>query len=310
MQVDWLHALVRLALYLDLMLLFGLPLFHLLFNQSSRQAPQRAATMTGYATWMVAAAVAGIVLSCLGMAIMTKAMTGAPDYASVSTEHMAIMVTGTGFGHAWTARLMALLASIACALLLRRWPGLQSVALTLAGAVALATVAWAGHGAMDEDTRGLIHLFIDISHLLAAGAWVGSLVAFVLLGRAARADAASAALLSRSALAFAHLGTLIVATLVITGAGNYWLIAGMPSIAAALTPYGMVLAAKLLMFAAMLGMAARNRYRLAPALATALGTGDQPAALHALRRSLRSELFVAIIVLLAVAVLGMMSPES
>jgi putative copper resistance protein D len=64
-----------------------------------------------------------------------------------------------------------------------------------------------------------------------------------------------------------------------------------------------VLAAKLLLFAAMLGLAALNRWRLTPALAAnAAGSGKQ------LRRSLCAETGLALGVLALVAVLGLLDP--
>jgi putative copper export protein len=52
-----------------------------------------------------------------------------------------------------------------------------SSASVIASAVALATLAWTGHGAMDEGAKGWAHLLADILHLLAAGAWSGRCLA-------------------------------------------------------------------------------------------------------------------------------------
>ncbi len=120
--------------------------------------------------------------------------------------------------------------------------------------------------------------------------WVGALAAFVLLSLARPAsDQAAVALLSRTSNGFARVGTIIVATLLLTGVLNYWFIVGpaLPDLAP--MSYGGLLAAKLALFAAMLGLAAVNRFRLSPRLALAVQAGEHRVATLALRRSLLLE---------------------
>nr|WP_315591531.1 copper homeostasis membrane protein CopD [uncultured Cupriavidus sp.] len=309
MQVEWLNVLVRFLLYLDLMLVFGLPLFA---GLSLRRGELRSPVARRLIGWTASAGIAGMVLSAIGMAVMAKAMTGAASYSELTAHVFEMMITGTAFGLAWAGRLIALTLGITAVIALRKWPHIRLPVLGITGAVALSTLAWAGHGAMDDSagsTIHLFHLFVDIAHLLAAGAWIGALVAFVLLGRAVRAGSASSMLLARTAHDFARLGSIIVATLVATGTANYWLIAGLPSIAAARSPYGMLLLAKLGIFTTMLGMAALNRYRLVPRLAAEIHAATTYGAVRALRKSLLVELAIGLCVLLAVALLGVLSPE-
>ncbi len=309
MQVEWLNVLVRFLLYLDLMLVFGLPLF---VGYSLRGSELRSPVASRLIGWTAAAGIAGMVLSAIGMAVMAKAMTGAASYSELTAHVFEMMITGTAFGVAWAGRLIALTLDITAVIALRKWPRVRLPVLGITGAVALSTLAWAGHGAMDDSAGAAIHLFhlsVDIVHLLAAGAWIGALVAFVLLGRAVQDGIASLALLARTALDFARLGSIIVVTLIATGVANYWLIAGLPSIAAARAPYGALLLAKLALFSTMLGMAALNRYRLVPRLASEIHSTTTYGAVRALRRSLLAELAIGVVVLMAVALLGVLSPE-
>ena len=309
MQVEWLNVLVRFLLYLDLMLVFGLPLFA---GYSLRGGELRSPVASRLIDWTAAAGVAGMVLSAIGMAVMAKAMTGAASYSELTAHVFEMMITGTAFGLAWAGRLIALTLGITAVIALRNWPHIRLPVLGITGAVALSTLAWAGHGAMDDSAGSaihLFHLFVDIAHLLAAGVWIGALVAFVLLGRAVRTGSAPLSLLARSAHDFARLGSIIVVALVATGVANYWLIAGLPSISAARSPYGMLLLAKLALFATMLGMAALNRYRLVPRLAAEVDSATVSGATRALRRSLLVELAIGVVVLMAVALLGVLSPE-
>lgn len=309
MQVEWLNVLVRFLLYLDLMLVFGLPLFA---GYSLRGGELRSPVASRLIGSTAAAGIAGMALSAIGMAVMAKAMTGAASYSELTAHVFEMMITGTAFGVAWAGRLIALTLNITAVVALRKWPHVRLPVLGITGAVALSTLAWAGHGAMDDSAGSAIHLFhlsVDIVHLLAAGAWIGALVAFVLLGRAVRAGSAQLSLLARSAHDFARLGSIIVVALVATGVANYWLIAGLPSMAAARSPYGMLLLGKLGLFTTMLGMAALNRYRLVPRLAAEVDSATTCGATRALRRSLLAELAIGVVVLMAVALLGVLSPE-
>lgn len=302
--MDWTTAAVRFALYLDLTLLFGIPLFCLYaLNRAERSSGvgKQLVTASG-----VAAAL-GIVLSLANMVVMARAMTGAESFAALQSHMFEMVVTGTDFGAAWVVRMAALLLCTIIAAITPASARLRIPLLMLAGAVALSTLAWGGHGAMHDGTLRYIHLASDIAHLLAAGAWVGALSAFVVLSRAATTQA-DVEQLSRTANGFARVGTIIVATLAVTGAVNYWMIAGpvLPELSAG--SYGAWLLLKLALFAGMLLLAAANRFRLSPRIALAVRNGDHAVAVGALRRSLLTETLAATLILALVAWLGMLSP--
>ncbi|WP_454742557.1 copper homeostasis membrane protein CopD [Cupriavidus necator] len=304
--MDWVAVGVRFALYVDLALLFGLPLFCLYALHGHERASWLAARCRVMA---LAGAIAGIVLSLGSIAVMAKAMTGAAGYSALQSHAFGMIVTGTDFGVAWSVRMVALLLCLPAALSGRAQPGTRFAALAACAGIALATLAWGGHGAMHDGAGRYLHLGADVAHLLAAGAWAGALEAFVLLSLAKPASGAQAmALLSRTSNGFARIGTAIVATLVLTGAVNYWYIVGPALPALAPLSYGGLLAAKLALFVAMLGLAAANRYRLSPRLEQALQAGNHGVAIRALRRSLMLESGAATLVLALVAALGMLSP--
>lgn len=179
--------------------------------------------------------------------------------------------------------------------------------ITLCSAIALGTLAWTGHGAMDDAAIGWIHLFADILHLLASGAWVGALLGLVLLvsRRAARVDAAHLALTHRALHGFGAIGTAIVGTIVATGLVNGWMLVGIGNVTTlAATLYGRLLLAKLAIFLCMLGLAFLNRFRFTPAFERSIAANDHGHALAALRASLALETFCVIAVLGLVAWLG------
>ncbi|SCK20457.1 putative copper resistance protein D [Variovorax sp. HW608] len=304
---DWQAIAVRFGLYLDLMLLFGVPLFGLYAFRRHERALFARRPLGGL---LAATGIFGVALSVLGMAVMAKSMSGAEDYASVERHVYEMVVMQTDVGISWLVRMGALALAICAAVFLGRWPTFRLSAIAVPGAVALASLAWTGHGAMDDGAKGLLHLSADILHLLAGAAWVGALVMFVLLSvRASFAAADRAELLSRMLGAFANIGTVIVVTLVITGASNYWLISEGALRALVSTDYGVLMLVKLSLFVLMLGLAAAHRYLLSPRLVGALRHGSASEALAALRRSLAVEFTAATGILMLVAWLGTLSPS-
>ncbi|KAA0178781.1 copper homeostasis membrane protein CopD [Cupriavidus gilardii] len=295
---------VRFALYVDLATLFGLPLFGL---YALRRDEVSSRIATSFVAICAALGAIGVLISLANIAVMAKAMTGASAYTELQSHVFEMIVTGTDFGAAWAVRLVALFLCVAIALFGRRWPKLQFAILSAAGGVALSTLAWGGHGAMDDGVRRYVHLASDIAHLIAAGAWVGALIAFVLLSRMWGAPG-NVAVLSRTSNGFAQIGTLVVVTLTITGAVNYGLIVGPEWPVLSLASYGGLLAIKLALFGAMLVLAAANRFHLSPRLERAMRSGDHAGAVRSLRRSLMMETSAAALILALVASLGILSP--
>lgn len=303
MPEDWLVVALRFGLYVALMVLFGVAFFGVHAMQPddrSTTVARRYVCVVGVVTGL------GVVLSLASMVVMAKEMAGVDTYAELTAHVFDMILTATPVGLSWTVRMVALLAAIA---LLRKRSVQRFEALSILSAVALATLAWTGHGAMSEGALGVVHLASDIAHLLAAGAWVGALFAFVILSKQARRPSPEAAqLLGRAADGFARIGTVIVVTLTLTGLLNYGLIVG-PTVDGLLTTaYGRLLVAKLALFAGMLALAAANRYRLSPRLALALQNGDHAAAVTTLLRSLTTETSLALAVLALVSWLGVLSP--
>ncbi|OXS88465.1 MULTISPECIES: copper homeostasis membrane protein CopD [Pandoraea] len=305
---SWVNIVIRFALYLDLMLLFGLPLFGLYAlkhdeRRSSRITKQFAVILGGAAT-------AGIALSVLSMIVLAKMMTGEEDYSSVSQHALGMIISGTTLGTAWVLRLVALVVVLTVTPALLRRPTVGLAAAAIGGAVALASLAWGGHGAMDSGDKGVIHLSADILHLAAAGGWIGALTAFVLL---LRVDDASPSqrleTLQRTLAGFAVVGTAIVLTLVATGLINYGMISGPTLSGLTTTLYGQLLLTKLGFFALMLALAAANRYHLTPRLEAKIRNGDYAGAVGALRKSLLIESSAATAIIVLVSVLGIQSPQ-
>jgi len=178
-----------------------------------------------------------------------------------------------------------------------------------AGAVVLSSLAWSGHGAMDEGSLRVWHFLSDILHLLAAGAWLGGMLALVLLARG-RVDEARIRLLADAVKRFEWVGATIVLTLSVSGVVNYLFIVGPRLDDMLLGTYGVLLAIKVALFAGMLVLAALNRFHLGPALERSLRDGQHVIAANALRRSVLLELGLALLIVALVAWLGTLSPDA
>ena len=261
--------------------------------------------------WLVAGSVLGLLLSAVALALLAASMAGTPPWP-IDRDAIGALLSGSAMGTAWKVRMAALVvAGCAGAMAAGRGIGLGMVAL--ASGVALATLAWAGHGAMDEGAIGWAHLVADILHLLSAGAWVGALLGLVLLVTrpAAQVDAAHLTLTHRALHGFGTVGTVVVGTIVVTGLVNGWLLVGPGNVLAlGATLYGRLLLAKLAMFVAMLGLAALNRFRLTPSFEGSIAAADHRGALRALRASLAVETACVVVILALVAWLGTLEPPA
>jgi putative copper export protein len=134
-------------------------------------------------------------------------------------------------------------------------------------------------------------------HLLAVSFWLGALLPLRQLARTTAPEALAAVLRRFSAVA-----VWLVPLLGVAGLAMAVLL--LPGVAALGSPYGLLLGAKALLFATLLGLAALNRQRLTPALAR-----GGHAALPVLRRSLAAEYaLIAITLGVTAALTGLYSP--
>nr|WP_281494012.1 CopD family protein [Jannaschia sp. S6380] len=165
--------------------------------------------------------------------------------------------------------------------------GTIGMTASLLGALLIAmSYAFVGHSL--GDPRWILAGLL-VTHLLAAAFWVGSLAP---LHRAA-AKGENAALLHR----FGTIASGTVAILVIVGVSFAWLMIGSPTGLFG-TAYGWTLIIKIAVVTGLLGLAARNKLRLVPALAS-----GAPSASARLRRSIRMEIIIVALILLATATL-------
>lgn len=244
--------------------------------------------------------------------LLAAGMSGKPVAAALSQGAVRIVLTRTRFGQIWLLRLVAAGLLAVCLLARYRSPGpvWRRAGLVLA-ALMLAGLAWAGHGGATPGRPGDLHLAADMLHLLAAGAWLGSLIPLALLLSEARSigDPGWAAIARRAVRRFSVLAAAMVATLFAAGLVNTWFLAGsVPALIG--TGYGRLLLAKIAIFATMVALAAVNLLRMAPRLGPAASL-RQPllwVAVAHLRRNAAIEASLGLSVLAIVGVLGILPP--
>ncbi|MFJ7285673.1 copper homeostasis membrane protein CopD [Pseudomonas sp. NPDC099000] len=304
-MIDTIGIALRFGLYVDLMLLLGLPLFGL-YSLKGRERVSGA--VLPFRLMLTGTAALGVLLSLASMVVMASAMSGETDFAELR-PHIEMMVLETDVGLAWVVRMVALVVGGFAVMLNQRTPGFGLLVAAIAGGIALASLAWNGHGAMDEGLRRVWHFTTDILHLLAAGVWLGALVAFALMAKANVLQTEERIrLLARVVTRFESVGALIVVVITVTGVVNYLFIVGLKLDEVFLSTYGILLFIKITLFAGMLMLAALNRFHLGPVLQRALRKGQFQVAANALRRSVVVELAAAVLIMALVAWLGTLSP--
>lgn len=207
------------------------------------------------------------------------------------------VATDTRFGRIAILRLgLAALAGVALLSLRLSWPSFAASA-ALTGAI-----AWTGHAGAGTGPLGAVHLMSDVVHLLAAGLWLGALPAFAWLLIWSRDDPERRALATRATRRFSLLAIACVGALTVSGLVNSAVLVGWPDALFA-SAYGRVLALKVALFAAMLALAAINRFRLTPRL-------PEPGAIRRLTATTLAETGLGAGVVLLAGLLGTLPPAS
>lgn len=296
---------IRFALYADLMVLAGMTAF----SFYALSAKERASDILPLKWPAFALAALSLFLSGFGMLALVAAMTGSSVWA-VDPQIMRDVVGESAIGTAWVVRMTALAVAAVAAMAINRSQAARFI-LLVSTSVAIATLVWTGHAGATEGWTGTAHRLSDIVHMLAAAVWIGGIAAFawILFRPLTALPPEHLPVLHRALDRFSWVGTLAVAAIIASGIVNCLAIVGFPHFSQLpLSDYGKLLIVKLLLFGAMLALAALNRWRLTPALGIAIRNDTGAGAVAALRRSLLAEASAALAILALVAWLGTLEP--
>jgi len=176
--------------------------------------------------------------------------------ASVNLQFLQALALGTSGGHAWMIRcLMSLTTLVAFSL------GISRLRILAAG-LQLSGLSLSGHTLQQSGSLMIIHMLNDALHVLAGSIWLGSLIllpsCLALLNHPKLYRDAGVALQR-----FSRVGHVAVAIVILTGIINSIMILdrwpGRP-----ISPYVALLALKIVLVAAMAGLALINRYLFVP----------------------------------------------
>jgi putative copper resistance protein D len=246
--------------------------------------------------FLIVAASSLAVLSTLAWLPIEAAVIGESWQSAVDRSTLSAILFDTAIGKAWLVRLALSLLLMAAL----PWRSASIASLVLSGLL-LASLALTGHADMDEGMRGVLHILNDALHVLAGGAWLGSLL--VLPGCLARLRDPAFCADAKSALRrFSSAGHLAVALVIATGIINTALVLrSWPTDFA--STYQMLLATKIALVAGMTGLALINRYIFVPRMLT-----PPDRAIIQIRNSTYAELALGAGVLALVAFLGILDP--
>jgi putative copper resistance protein D len=291
--------------YVSVLSLFGLALFPIYAYPSRAGAPP--AWVCGWLPRMMFVALVTGLLSAAAWGLLTAAnMTGTLSEAA-DWDALRSLFLETGFGQVWAVRLGLFAALLV--LWYSRFVQHRDWMTVGFSTVLLASLASVGHTQAEHGASGFAHVAADAAHLLAAGAWLGALPALGHMLAAGRQsprpehDNEAATALVR----FSGIGAVAVAVLIASGLVNTWFVLGSWA-ALRSTAYGNVLLVKIGLFAAMLALAALNRFVLVPHLLGEGRSGQAGDLVRRLRRSVVVEQALGALVILAVSVLGTMDP--
>jgi len=200
------------------------------------------------------------------------------------------VLSETFFGKVWTLHLFACVAVLVC--LRIPHPKLQVVARPLS-ALALATLAPVGHAAMFEGSAGTWLVINQLIHLLCVGAWLGGLMLLMFV-LARPGDQDLRVVLGR----FSGVGCVLVAGLLVTGLINTRALTGSFLPVPGASGFATVLAVKLALVLAMLGLAVWHRRQLARG----------PLDVQSFKRTVTLEWACGLGAVAAVALLGTLAP--
>jgi copper resistance protein D len=234
-------------------------------------------------------------ISAWAVLVMMAAGMGGSLGAAFDLSILTTAVSDTQFGRVWIVRI--LLAVAVLGVIVRPRPARDRLLLVLSGLL-LASVALTGHSALPGGGAGILHQLADVGHLLAAGWWIGGLLALVLTARALGREAYP--VLER----FSGVGYGAVAAIVLTGLfKSAILVATLGGVDS--TAYGWTLLLKVALVALMGLIALSNNFWITRRLKAGV---DQALWLGRLQHSVTLEFALGLGVLAVVGALGALSP--
>lgn len=216
--------------------------------------------------------------------------------APLDTELMRIVLTEGSWGKGWMLESAGAFVLLALSWLLAGRPT-QRTAIALVTTVIVLAEAGMGHGADALWSPTSLGRLVHATHLLAAGAWLGTLLVLALAVFPTLVATDARAVLARVLTGFSPWARLGAILLLASGGAATWTYTG-PLLDLADVAWGKLLLAKLLLLLPILGLGWYNWRVVTPRLVA----GEAPA-MGTLRRAALVEVLLALVVLAVTAVM-------
>jgi putative copper resistance protein D len=238
-----------------------------------------------------------LVTAPLWLVLIGEQMSADTLAQAVSSGVPTTVLLETQFGHVLGLRFVLTLLLLPLIARPGKGGGHNRGAALLAAA-SVGVMAWQGHAGAELGRHAMIHLAADVTHLIAAGLWLGALLPLLLLLHATTETSQQ----YQTAKRFSTLGIICVAALLPSGVVNtYYLVGSAAALIA--TAYGQILLLKLVFVLTMLTLAGINRWHFLPRLAL-----DDRGAARRIARHTAMEGALGLGVIAIVAALGTMEP--
>ncbi len=254
---------------------------------------------TGRLGRLPAAAVAVTVVTAVAFLPIKTAMIGDGWPDAIAPGTLWTVVSATSVGTAWLVDV-TMSGFLVIALFLT--PPYRGPAVAVGSGLVLSALALTGHAMMREGWIGYLQQANDLVHVLASAAWLGALVPLTIIMRG-RAEKEMCHRAHDIALRrFSAAGQVAVALILLTGVANTLLIVGgWPTNWS--STYQALLCTKIGIVMAMIVLASRNRFLLAPRL-----DDHRHVAASAIRNAALAEIALGLTAVALVAVFGLMDP--
>jgi putative copper resistance protein D len=215
------------------------------------------------------------------------------DFGGIFDGSLQALLLGSDAGTSAAVRTLGLLLLLGGSIKRSR----LAAAMALTGAtLVVVSFAFVGHTAAD-DRRWLLAPLL-IVHLTVIAFWFGGL--WPLLASIRRE---SAAVGGAAVAEFSRVASWLVPIILVAGLALAVVL--LPALASLGTPYGLMLIAKLAGFAVLMGLAAANKWRFGPRIAT----GDAAALTWLLRSVIAEWLLILTVVIVTATMTALFSPE-
>jgi copper transport protein len=289
------------------LLLVWLPALRAIGDDGAEWAGAERAFLRRLRTLLWVAAALGAISAAASIVLEGAEAAGVSGFSALD-ETIVRETLGTRFGTIWGFVLVAwVVLAAALPLLLGRRRGRLLLAVPLAFAVI--APALSGHGSTQSPV--LLNFPVNVIHVGAMAIWLGGLAALLLaLPAATRALAAAdrSSLLAVALSRFSRLALIAVAAILATGLIQaYVYVRHLGDLLS--TGYGRAVLAKFLLLLAVIGLGAFNRRRSLPRLEKIAAGGGSPGRDGVLlRRALRAEAALLVVVLGVTAALASYAP--